>query len=98
MISTRVWGSLFALFNFNFLVNGATFTNPLVEENGSDPHMVYADGYYYLTTTTWTDIKLTRAETIEGLKTGEVKSVWSDTDPTRCCNVWAPEIHLLDGS
>lgn len=28
------------------------FTNPLKDPNGSDPFMVYDDGYYYLTTTT----------------------------------------------
>ena len=98
MVSIKVWGALLALFNLAFLVNAATFTNPLKEADGSDPHMVYTDGYYYLTTTTWTDIQLTRATTIEGLKTGEVQVVWSDSDASRCCSVWAPEIHYFDGS
>ena len=29
-------------------VFGATFTNPIRDENGSDPFMVYQDGYYYV--------------------------------------------------
>lgn len=77
--------------------NAATFSNPLKDPNGSDPYVVYVDGYYYLTTTTWTDVQITRATTLEGLKTGEVQVVWSDTDASRCCSVWAPEFHLIDG-
>ncbi|KAL3482180.1 glycosyl hydrolase [Aspergillus californicus] len=77
--------------------NGASFSSPLKDPNGSDPFMVYVDGYYYLTTTTWTDVQITRATTLEGLKTGEVKTVWSDDNVLRCCSVWAPEFHEIDG-
>jgi len=69
---------------------GGSFTNPLRKKDGSDPFMVYADGYYYLMTTTWKDVQLTRAKTVEGLKRGETKVVWKDGDKNRCCNVWAP--------
>ncbi|PGH03255.1 hypothetical protein AJ80_08721 [Polytolypa hystricis UAMH7299] len=79
------------------LVSAATYSNPIKDPNGSDPHIVYTGGYYYLTTTTWTDVQLTRATTIEGLKNGERKVVWQDSTPSRCCNVWAPELHYLDG-
>ncbi|KAI6864775.1 hypothetical protein KC334_g20167, partial [Hortaea werneckii] len=78
-------------------VHGASFSNPLKEENGSDPFIVYTGGYYYLMTTTWTDVQITRAATLGGLKTGETKVVWSDSTASRCCNVWAPEVHYLDG-
>ncbi|GLB41911.1 putative glycosyl hydrolases family 43 [Lyophyllum shimeji] len=54
---------------------------------------VYSNGYYYLTTTTWTNIQITRATTIAGLKTATPKVVWTDSTASRCCNVWAPEIH-----
>ncbi|KAJ6627659.1 glycosyl hydrolase [Mycena sp. CBHHK59/15] len=34
-----------------------------------------------------------------GLKTATPKLVWSDTTSTRCCNMWAPEIHkMMDGA
>ncbi|KAK2779451.1 hypothetical protein FQN52_002465 [Onygenales sp. PD_12] len=79
------------------LVPAGNYSNPLKDPNGSDPHIVYTDGYYYLTTTTWADVQLTRATTIEGLKTGESKVVWQDSDPSRCCSVWAPELHEWDG-
>ncbi|KAK7683277.1 hypothetical protein QCA50_013539 [Cerrena zonata] len=75
-----------------------TFTNPIKLKDGSDPFMVYHEGYYYLTTTTWTNIQITRATTINGLKTATPKVVWTDTTASRCCNVWAPEIHYVSGS
>ncbi|KAL4814676.1 glycosyl hydrolase [Aspergillus spinulosporus] len=78
--------------------NAASFSNPLKDPNGSDPYMVYVDGYYYLTTTTWSDVQITRATTLEGLKTGESKVVWNDTEPSRCCHMWAPEFHQIDGT
>ncbi|KAL2192335.1 arabinofuranosidase [Corynascus similis CBS 632.67] len=78
------------------LTAAASFSNPLKAINGSDPHMTYSDGYYYLMTTTWTDLQITRAKTLKGLKNGETRVVWSDSDPSRCCNVWAPELHKID--
>ena len=82
------------------LVSAASFTNPLKARDGSDPFMVYdaTDGYYYLMTTTWNDLKLTRAKTLAGLKTGETRVVWTDANSARCCNVWAPEIHRIDNT
>lgn len=71
------------------LVGAASFTNPLKPSDGSDPHIVYTGGYYYLMTTTWTNLKVTRAKTLGGLKTGETKTVWTDSNANRCCNMWA---------
>ncbi|KAG8782235.1 hypothetical protein FRC12_021059 [Ceratobasidium sp. 428] len=75
----------------------ATFTNPIKTPNGSDPYMVYSNGYYYLTTTTWSNIQITRATTMAGLKTATPKVVWTDSTASRCCNMWAPEIHWIAG-
>lgn len=72
------------------LVGGATYTNPLKTPNGSDPHIVYTGGYYYLTSTTWTNIQLTRATTLGGLKTAAPKVVWTDGTAARAGNFWAP--------
>ncbi|KAK0469927.1 Arabinanase/levansucrase/invertase [Desarmillaria tabescens] len=89
--------ALFLLCIISFQVSSAlgvaTFTNPIKSSDGSDPFMVYHEGYYYLTTTTWSNIQITRATTISGLKTATPKVVWSDSTSSRCCNVWAPEIH-----
>lgn len=52
---------------------------------------------YYLTSTTWTDVRITAASTIEGLKTAESRVIWSDrSNPARACNFWAPEMHKVD--
>jgi beta-xylosidase len=65
----------------------ASFTNPLRAKDGSDPFIVYSgDGYYYLLTTEWTNIQVTRSKTLGGLKTGETKVVWQDSTASRCCN------------
>ncbi|KAF4556373.1 Alpha-L-arabinofuranosidase B-like protein 3 [Elsinoe fawcettii] len=74
---------------------GATFTNPLKDPAGSDPFLVFHEGYYYLLTTTWSDLQITRARTLNGLKTGEKKIVWSSGDSRRA-NVWAPEVHWIN--
>ena len=60
-------------------------------------HFVDTGGYYYLLTTTWTNISVSRAQTLNGLKTAAKKVVYSTTTGSRCCNVWAPEAHYLNG-
>ncbi|KAF9260662.1 glycoside hydrolase family 43 protein [Marasmius fiardii PR-910] len=83
--------SLLLLLSFCLCVLG--FQNPIKASDGSDPFMVYHEGYYYLTSTTWSNIQITRATTVGGLKTATPKVIWSDSTSSRCCNVWAPEIH-----
>ncbi|KAK7749669.1 hypothetical protein SLS53_000248 [Cytospora paraplurivora] len=70
--------------------------NPIRNPSGSDPFITYTGGYYYLLTTTWTDVEITRATTIAGLETATKKSVYSTSTASRCCNVWSPEVHYLD--
>ena len=65
------------------LVGAASFSNPLKQTDGSDPHIVWTGGYYYLMTTTWTNLQITKAKTIEGLKTGERRTVWTDSNASR---------------
>lgn len=73
------------------------WTNPIRNPGGSDPFLVYSgDGYYYLLTTTWTDVQISRSTTITGLKDDpETKTVFSTTTASMCCNVWSPEVHYL---
>ncbi len=81
--------------------NGGTpsyFRNPLNRSHGSDPFMVRHEGYYYLVATTWgTTLTMKRGRTIQELKDAEVVTVWEDTNAQRCCNMWAPELYLIDG-
>lgn len=85
------------LYLFTLISLVFAFKNPIKTPNGSDPQMVYWDGYYYLTSTTWSNIQITRATTIAGLKTARAQVVWTDSNSSRCCNVWAPEIHRVNG-
>jgi GH43 family beta-xylosidase len=76
----------------------ATFRNPLNTSQGSDPWMLYYQGNYYLAATTWSNIiTMRRSPTIGGLRTAQSVTIWTGDDPARCCNIWAPEFHLLDG-
>lgn len=79
-----------------------TFTNPLNTTRGADPWMTYYNGNYYLTATTWsTDpnvgVTMRKASTIAGLKTATAQRIHFDTTSNRCCNIWAPEFHLMNG-
>lgn len=79
------------------LVGSTTaWTNPVRRPGGSDPFVTYSgDGYYYLMSTSWTDVRISRSTTVAGLKTAESKVIYTSTEASRCCNVWAPEVHWL---
>jgi GH43 family beta-xylosidase len=64
--------------------------------------MLYYNGYYYLTATTWSSdptvgVTMKRGATIEELKNATPQRIFFDTTSSRCCNIWAPEFHLLNG-
>lgn len=75
-----------------------TLHNPLNAYAGSDPWLVYYEGNYYLAATTWTsELTMRSSPTLAGLKTAAPVQIYYETDPSRCCNMWAPEFYLLDG-
>ncbi|KAI1336378.1 glycosyl hydrolase family 43 protein [Xylariaceae sp. FL0016] len=76
----------------------AAWTNPIRQPGGSDPFITYSGGYYYLMTTSWTDVEIARSTTVAGLESATKKVIYSSTDSGRCCNVWAPEVHYFDGT
>lgn len=72
--------------------------NPLNPYGGADPWLQYYEGYYYLAMTTWrSDLIMSKSETLAGLKTAIPSVIYTETDPSRCCNMWAPEFYLLEG-
>jgi GH43 family beta-xylosidase len=75
----------------------ATFYNPLNPADGPDPWLQYYEGNYYLTATQGGMLRMWKSPTIAGLATAKAVTIWSDATPSRCCNVWAPEFHLLEG-
>jgi len=74
------------------------FTNP-IKRNGPDPWLQFHDGYYYLATTTWNStITMRRSRTLGGLSSAADQVVFNLAGrPNGCCNMWAPEFHLLNG-
>ncbi len=99
---------LLATFNFSPLVNAqpaaqtTTFRNPLNPNTGSDPWMLYYNGNYYLATTTYSSsssvgLTMKKAPSIASLIAASPVKIWGDTTASRCCNMWAPEFHLLTG-
>ncbi|ONI91919.1 hypothetical protein ALI22I_06535 [Saccharothrix sp. ALI-22-I] len=75
----------------------ATFTNPL-NTSGADPFMTHYNGYYYLMTTPYSGpLTMRKAPTIEALKSAAPVPVFNDFPASRCCMVWAPEFHLVNG-
>lgn len=81
-----------------------TFTNP-IGINRSDPHVLKYGGKYYLTSTdgcggSGASICVWESSTITGLGSGTRHGVW--TAPAcpqiNCTEIWAPEIHFIDGN
>jgi len=92
--TTRAW----RLPGFTSGGGGATFVNPL-SLRGPDPWLQYYNGFYYLATTTWnTTITMRRSRTLGGLASTPDTVIFNLAGrPTGCCNMWAPEFHLLNG-
>lgn len=50
-------------------------------------------------TTTWRDLQIIRAKTLDGLKTGENRTIYTMSNPKPDGNdVWAPELHKVNGT
>ncbi|KAB5588208.1 Glycoside hydrolase family 43 protein [Ceratobasidium theobromae] len=87
------------------------FTNPIKLHDGSDPAMVFSNGFYYLTTTAWSSIQITRGvvsrltrrrasqlthtKSIEELKTAAPRIVQKGSDYPESVNMWAPEFQWV---
>ncbi|MFD0773982.1 family 43 glycosylhydrolase [Streptomonospora algeriensis] len=77
---------------------GLPYENPIKPAGGPDPWMEYYDGFYYLITTTWTsELTVRKSPTLAGIATAPSVEVYSAAGDEQCCNIWAPEMHLLDG-
>lgn len=60
----------------------------------------HSDGYYYFTASVpeYDRIEVRRAKNIEGLAEAEVVTIWrKHDDGMLSANIWAPEIHYIDG-
>ncbi len=72
-----------------------TFSNP-INTAGADPYaMLHTDGYYYFTRTLGHRIDIWKSRTLTGIDLGERETIWEK--PTDLKDIWAPEIHHIDG-
>lgn len=82
------------------MTDSITFTNPILEQR-ADPWVYrHTDGYYYFSASVpaFDRIEIRRAQTLEELRNAEPVTAWRkhDTGPMSA-NIWAPEIHFIDG-
>lgn len=73
-----------------------TYTNPLADY-GPDPWAIWHNGYYYYMHTMGDRLVLWKTRDITDIRNAEKKTVWMPTDPTNKYDLWAPEIHHIDG-
>lgn len=75
---------------------GATYTNPLMSY-GPDPWALYYNGTYYYMYTMVDSLVLWKTRDITDVKNTPKKTIWIPTEPSNKHNLWAPEIHNIDG-
>ncbi|MCB2379054.1 glycoside hydrolase family 43 protein [Hymenobacter sp. BT635] len=74
-----------------------TFTNPLLP-SGPDPWVYQKDGFYYYLHTTNTSLRIWKTARMSDLGTTPSVLAWSPTPGGPASgNLWAPELHFLEG-
>ncbi|GAE33954.1 alpha-L-arabinofuranosidase II precursor [Halalkalibacter akibai JCM 9157] len=76
------------------------YTNPIIEQRADPWVYKHTDGYYYFTASVpeYDRIELRRSKTIEGLGEAKAVTVWKKYEiGPMSANIWAPEIHFIDG-
>ncbi|RXI96254.1 alpha-N-arabinofuranosidase [Anaerobacillus alkaliphilus] len=76
------------------------FNNPIVEQRADPWVYKHVDGYYYFTGSVpeYDRIELRRSRTIQGLGEANPVTIWRKYDNgPMSANIWAPEIHYIDG-
>lgn len=77
-----------------------TLKNPIVEQRADPWVYKHTDGYYYFTASVpeYDRIEVRRSKTIQGLGDAEPVVAWTKhEDGIMSANIWAPEIHFIDG-
>lgn len=76
------------------------YRNPVIPQRADPWVLRHSDGYYYFTGSVpeYDRIELRRARTIQGLGEAEPVAIWYKypTGPLSA-NIWAPELHFIDG-
>ncbi|MDR4949023.1 glycoside hydrolase family 43 protein [Neobacillus cucumis] len=77
-----------------------TLKNPIVEQRADPWVYKHTDGYYYFTASVpeYDRIEVRRSATIQGLGVAEPVVAWrKHKEGPMSANIWAPEIHYIDG-
>jgi GH43 family beta-xylosidase len=73
-----------------------TFTNPVI--NGSDPWIIKKDSFYYYLQTAGNRVQLWKTKAVTKLRTAPATEIFrAPAGTANAENVWAPELHFLDG-
>lgn len=76
--------------------SSAMFINPLFPV-GPDPWALLHEGTYYYMHTMKDSLVLWKTKDVTNVANAPHKTVWIPTDPTNKHNLWAPEIHHING-
>jgi GH43 family beta-xylosidase len=74
--------------------------NPLIEQRADPWIYKHKDGYYYFTASVpeYDRIELRRSRTLRGLATASAQVIWQKHEHgPMSANIWAPEIHYIQG-
>jgi GH43 family beta-xylosidase len=77
-----------------------TFRNPITTHAAADPWMIYRDGFYYFTATLDPEggLWVWKSPALTGIDRGTKVKVWSaPPEGPRSRQIWAPELHFLQG-
>lgn len=76
----------------------ATYVNPIIGQESADPYVIYTNGFYYFLRTTGGGVTIWKSATLQGVGSGSAVTVFS-TNPNGPIksDIWAPELHYLDG-
>ena len=80
--------------------NNREYVNPIVEQRADPWVYKHTDGFYYFTASvpSYDRIEVRRSATIQGLGTAEPVVAWRKYDAgPLSANIWAPEIHFIQG-
>lgn len=77
----------------NAATHQGNFYNVIMQD-GADPWIYrHTDGYYYFTKTTGNNVTIWKSASLTGIDAAPSRAI-----ETGCCNIWAPEIHYINGA
>lgn len=92
-----IGGAVYAFTSSSSPQKQTDFYNPILPD-GADPWMVKHDDYYIYTQTTGFNVTIWKTDNPTSLANAESKVIWQPEYGTpNSQNVWAPEIHFIDG-